>query len=141
MKLATTTWDFSKYLNIYDSIKEIYNAGFRYLDLELTGKETYFADADTWKDDIKRIVPYAIQSNDQINSEYVFLLSQDEVEKYIPQKEDRIATAVNHIFDVKKPWHLRFNDEERYYFIVDTEGNIVVADRYYDKFRPAVWVK
>ena len=50
MKLATTTWDFSKYLNIYDSIKEIYNAGFRYLDLELTGKETYFADADTWMD-------------------------------------------------------------------------------------------
>ena len=59
MKLATTTWDFSKYLNIYDSIKEIYNAGFRYLDLELTGKETYFADADTWKDDIKRIGEYA----------------------------------------------------------------------------------
>ena len=98
--------------------------------------EEYFLQSD-----LKRIVPYSIEINDQTVSEQVFLLSRDEVEKYIPKKEDRIATARLHIFDVKKPWILRFNDEERYYFIVDTEGNIVVADRYYDKFRPAVWVK
>ena len=124
---------------------EYVNKKYRACSREYEGIQKYlreeFCKEYLSQDDIKRIVPYTVQSNDQINSEYVFLLSQDEVEKYIPQKEDRIATAVNHIFDVKKPWLLRFNDEERYYFIVDTEGNIVVADRYYDKFRPAVWVK
>jgi hypothetical protein len=91
---------------------------------------------------LKRIVPYSIETKDQIVSEAVFLLSRDEVEKYIPKKEDRIATAVWHIFDFKKPWLLRFNeDEEHYYFAVDTEGNIVVVDGHCEEFRPAVWAK
>lgn len=112
----------------YDSIQKYLREGFC---------EEYFS-----PDDIKRIVPYSIETKDQIVSESVFLLSRDEVEKYIPKKEDRIATAVWHIFDFKKPWLLRFNeDEERYYFAVDTEGNIVVVDGHCDKFRPAVWVK
>lgn len=60
MKLATTTGDFVKYLdNIYDNIKEIRNAGFRCVDLGLLGTETYFADGDSWRDEIKRLREYA----------------------------------------------------------------------------------
>lgn len=95
--------------------------------------------------DVKRIVPHSIASNDKSNSEYVFLLSREEVEKYIPEKEDRIATKMIDfdilVYDVKKPWLLRFNESERYYFVVDTEGDIIVVDGHYDRFRPAVWVK
>ena len=96
------------------------------------------------QDDIERIVPYSIKVNDQIVSDYALLLSQDEVKKYIPQKEDRIGTIFNLIDkDIAKPWILRFNNTERYYFYVDTIGEIVFGetDRYPDKFRPAVWVK
>ena len=126
---------------------ETFNKKYRACSREYEGIQKYlreeFCKEYLSQDDIKRIVPYSIKTEYQINSEYIFLLSRYEVEKYIPQKEDRIATAVNHIFDVKKPWLLRFNDEERYYFYVDTKGEIVFGetDRYTDKFRPAVWVK
>ena len=102
--------------------------------------EEYFLQSD-----LKRIVPYSIEINDQTVSEQVFLLSRDEVEKYIPKKEDRIAYAVIDfdilVSNVKKPWLLRFNESERYYFVVDKEGEIIVASWYYDGYRPAVWVK
>ena len=125
--------------------EDSFNKKYRACSREYEGVQKYlreeFCNEYLSQDDVKRIVPYSIKSNDQINSEYVFLLSPNEVEKYIPKKEDRIATAAVHIFDVKKPWLLRFNDEERYYFAVDTEGNIVVVDGHCEKFRPAVWVK
>ena len=102
--------------------------------------EEYFLQSD-----LERIVPYSIEINDQTVSEQVFLLSRDEVEKYIPKKEDRIAYAVIDfdilVSNVKKPWLLRFNESERYYFVVDKEGEIIVASWYYDGYRPAVWVK
>ena len=100
---------------------------------------------DHYISDLERIVPYSIEINDQTVSEQVFLLSRDEVEKYIPKKEDRIAYAVIDfdilVSNVKKPWLLRFNESERYYFVVDKEGEIIVASWYYDGYRPAVWVK
>ena len=40
MKLATTTWDFEKHPDIYGRIKAIKDAGFRYIDLSLTGMRT-----------------------------------------------------------------------------------------------------
>lgn len=102
--------------------------------------EEYFLQSD-----IERIVPYSIEINNQTISEQVFLLSRDEVEKYIPKKEDRIAYAVIDfdilVSNVKKPWFLRFNESERYYFVVDTEGEIIVVSGHYDRYRPAVWVK
>ena len=102
--------------------------------------EEYFLQSD-----LERIVPYSIEINDQTVSEQVFLLSRDEVEKYIPKKEDRIAYAVIDfdilVSNVKKPWLLRFNESERYYFEVNEEGEIIVVVGWYNKFRPAVWVK
>ena len=104
-----------------------------------------FCDEYFLQSDLERIVPYSIEINDQTVSEQVFLLSRDEVEKYIPKKEDRIAYAVIDfdilVSNVKKPWLLRFNESERYYFVVDKEGEIIVASWYYDGYRPAVWVK
>ena len=87
-------------------------------------------------------MPYSIETNNQIVNDNIFLLSRDEVEKYIPKKEDRIGTIFNLIDrDIPKPWLLRFNESERYYFKVDEKGEIIVVVGCYDKFRPAVWVK
>ena len=125
--------------------EDYFNKKYRACSREYEGIQKYlreeFCKEYLSQDDIKRIVPYSFTSNGHINSEYVFLLSQEEVEKYIPKKEDRIATALLHIFDVKKPWFLRFDESEHYYFAVDTEGDIIVVDGHHDKFRPAVWVK
>lgn len=94
------------------------------------------------QDDIKRIVPYSVEINGHLFSDYVFLLSQDEVEKYIPKKEDRIGTIFNLIDrDIPKPWLLRFNESDRYCFEVNEDGEIIVVVGWYNKFRPAVWVK
>ena len=55
MKLATTTWDFEKYLDVYGSIKAIKDAGFRYVDLNLKGTEPYLSpDCANWQDEVKR---------------------------------------------------------------------------------------
>lgn len=60
MKLATTTSDFERYLDLYGSIKEISRAGFKYIDLGMTGRESFFAvEGDSWKDEIKRLGEYA----------------------------------------------------------------------------------
>ena len=94
------------------------------------------------QDDIKRIVPYSVEINGHLFSDYVFLLSKDEVKKYIPKKEDRIGTIFNLIDrDIPMPWLLRFNESDRYYFEVTEDGEIIVVVGWYNKFRPAVWVK
>ena len=36
---------------------------------------------------------------------------------------------------------IRFNESERYYFEVNEEGEIIVVVGWYNKFRPAVWIK
>ncbi len=60
MKLATTTWDFEKYLDVYGSIKAIKDAGFRYVDLNLKGTEPYLSpDCANWQDEVKKIGAYA----------------------------------------------------------------------------------
>jgi hypothetical protein len=62
--------------------------------------------------------------------------------KSIFLRKKRIGTIFNLIDrNIPKPWLLRFNDEEHYYFAVDTEGNIIVVTGHCDKFRPAGWVK
>ena len=65
------------------------------------------------------------------------------MQKYIPKKEDRIATVHVIFNDVKRPWMLRVDDTSDYQMAVDTEGEIVkVPDQHIcDKFRPAIWVK
>lgn len=93
-------------------------------------------------EEIKRIVPYSTKANGQMVSDYVFLLSKEEVEKYIPQKEERITTVSTDMYkDVEKPWLLRYDDETGYCFSVDTNGEIIVPNGCIDQFRPAVWVK
>ena len=99
--------------------------------------EEYFSQSDS-----ERVVPNSIETNNQNVYDKVFLLSRDEVEKYITKKEDRIGTIFNLIDrDIPKPWLLRFNESERYYFEVNEEGEIIVVVGWYNKFRPAVWVK
>ena len=87
----------------------------------------------------------------------MFILSEAEVEKYIPKKEDRIATIgydsddddiLDYIFEeiiskVKRPWLLRSDDPADYQIVVEIDGEIekIPIGCICDTFRPAVWVK
>lgn len=75
--------------------------------------------------------------------EFVFLLSKEEVEKYIPQKKDRIASMETIINPVTRPWLLRVDGYTDYEVAVCSDGEIerVPEGQLCDKFRPAVWIK
>lgn len=95
--------------------------------------------------DLERIIPQHFKMNDTSANDFddlFFLLSKEEVEKYLPDRENRISTLKVLYFDVKRPWALRLDDTSYYPFIVDNEGEIVMFPYgYIDYFRPAVWVK
>jgi sugar phosphate isomerase/epimerase len=56
MKLATTTCDFKRYLdNDCDRIQELYNAGFRYIDLDMGFDENSPYMQDNWKEEADKI--------------------------------------------------------------------------------------
>ena len=108
-------------------------------------REKYFS-----QEELKRIVPHCVKikfsDNDiaQTLNESVFLLSKAEVEKYIPIKEDRIASMHVMFNDVVRDWLLRLDDEpEEYQMVVNTEGDFEKVDVGYmcSWFRPAIWVK
>ena len=102
----------------------------------------WFCEKHFSTEDVIRIVPYNNRTVSG-NPEYVFILSEKEVRKYIPRKEDRIA-MVNVIFnDVKRPWLLRVDDIADYQVAVDIDGEIIKVPEgcICDKFRPAIWVK
>ena len=101
----------------------------------------WFCEKHFTTEDLNRIVPTGKTSNE--DTEYVFLLSEKEVQKYIPKKEDRIATVHVIFNDVKRPWMLRVDDTSDYQMAVDTEGEIVKVPEQHicDQFRPAIWVK
>jgi len=107
--------------------------------------ENYFS-----QEELKRIVPHCIKikssDNDiaQTFNDCVFLLSKAEIEKYIPTKEDRIASMHVMFNDVVRDWLLRLDDElEEYQMVVNTEGNFEKVDAgcLCSWFRPAIWVK
>ena len=99
--------------------------------------EKYFS-----AEDLSRIIP---SCNEIVSEkpEYVFILSEEEVRKYIPHKKDRIATVNVILNDVKRPWLVRVDGASDYQVAVDTEGEIVKVPEGHicDKFRPAIWVK
>lgn len=115
------------YVAEYNEIKKYFSEWFC---------EQYFS-----AEDLARIVPFG-KTIDEKN-EYIFLLSEEEVRKYIPKKEDRIATFLNIFIDVKRPWLLRVDGSVNYQMAVDTEGEIEKVPEGYicDHFRPAIWVK
>ena len=109
---------------------------------------------------LERIIPHCIKANNSSEKpfeDYVFILSEAEVEKYIPKKEDRIATIgydsddddiLDYIFEeiiskVKRPWLLRSDDPADYQIVVEIDGEIekIPIGCICDTFRPAVWVK
>lgn len=92
--------------------------------------EKYFSQGD-----LCQIIPQGID-------EQVFVLGEEEVEKYLPRKKDRISSWEDICFKVNHEWGLRVNDAAEYQPIVDREGEIIkIVDGYCDYFRPAVWVK
>lgn len=99
--------------------------------------EKYFS-----AEDLSRIIP---SCNEIVSEkpEYVFVLSEEEVRKYIPHKKDRIASVNVILNDVKHPWLVRVDGVANYQVAVDTEGEIVKVPEGHicDTFRPAIWVK
>lgn len=60
MKLCNTTGDFSKHCTTeFEKIKELHDAGFRYVDFSMYGDEVVPFMHDNWKEDIKRLKDYA----------------------------------------------------------------------------------
>lgn len=107
--------------------------------------EKYFSSAE-----IDRIEPHCIKiykpdgSLAQEINERVFLLSEAEVQKYLPNCKDRIA--ITHVLfnDVPLEWLLRSDDEViTSQCVVNADGEIEqIPDGYLtDRFRPAIWVK
>ena len=90
-----------------------------------------------------RMVPHTIITSTGKQEVNVFLLSRAEVEKYLPNKEERIASMHVIFNDVVRSWLLRTNDSEEYQLPVNTEGEFErVPDGYtLEWFRPAVWVR
>lgn len=105
----------------------------------------WFCDNYFLKEEVEQIEPYCVKNTiGSTFDEYVFLLSEEEVKKYIPTKEERIASMHVMFNDVARDWLLRLEDEpvERQ-VVVNTEGDFeTVSDGYLCSwFRPAVWVK
>lgn len=132
--------------NIEDMLADIlYEKGIDYA-AEFNKIKKYFSEWFCEKyfsaEDLTRIVPNCNRHISE-NPEYVFILSEEEVRKYIPKKEDRIATINVILNNVKRPWLLRVDGTADYQISVDTEGEIVKVPKgqICDKFRPAIWVK
>ena len=94
--------------------------------------EKYFTKAELGK-----IVPH------KTVGDHIFLLDELEVEQYLPEKEERIATTSALIKVVERPWLLRLNQFEESQLLVDIDGGIIQLPEgcVCDTFRPAVWVK
>lgn len=117
--LAESTLD---YAEEYNGFKEYFKEWFC---------QKYFSE-----EDMAKIIPHNAD-------EFVFLLSKEEVEKYIPKKEDRIASMETIINPVTRPWLLRVDGYTDYEVAVCSDGEIerVPEGQLCDKFRPAVWIK
>lgn len=114
--LAESKLDYSEE---YNNLKEYFKEWFC---------KKYFSEGD-----IAKIIP---RSADEI----VFILSADEVEKYLPKKETRIASLES---TYTRPWLLRVDGVANYEVAVCSDGEIekVPEGQLCDKFRPALWVK
>ena len=107
--------------------------------------EKYFS-----KIERERIVPHCIKirkadgSVAQELNERIFLLSEEEVQKYLPECKDRIASMHGLFRDVTRDWLLRVDDEVvTHQSIINTSGKVekVSDGNLYEYFRPAIWVK
>lgn len=107
--------------------------------------EKYFSSAE-----IDRIEPHCIKiykpdgSLAQEINERIFLLSEAEVQKYLPNCKDRIATTHVMYNDVPKEWLLRVDDEVvTFQTVINTVGEVekLPTNSLSDRFRPAIWVK
>lgn len=132
--------------NIEDMLTDILSEkGINYAD-EFDNIRKYFSEWFCKKyfsaEDLTRIVPNHNKTLLE-NPEYVFILNEEEIKKYIPKKEDRIATVNVILNDVKKPWLLRIDGVVDHQIVVDIDGDIVEVPEGHicDRFRPAIWVK
>ena len=76
----------------------------------------------------------------------VFILSKDEIVKYIPNKENRISGLHNIFADnyILRDYILRLDDESGYQpYIVDNSGEVELLEKGYvsDNCRPVIFVK
>jgi hypothetical protein len=114
--LAESNVDYSEE---YNNLKEYFKEWFC---------KKYFSESD-----IARIIP-------RNADELVFILSVDEADRYLPNKETRSASFES---TYKCPWLLRVDGVADYEVIVCSDGEIekVPEGQLCDKFRPAVWIK
>ena len=107
----------------------------------------YFLNAMIQPEQRKRILPVEHvcygTAGEQIIQDKVFLLSKDELERYVPKE---LWPASVHVMfnDVLKPYFLRVDHVDQVKpYVVETDGSIdQLADGYgINRFRPAMWVE
>ena len=108
----------------------------------------WFCDKYFSNEELERIVS---RSNDngeryasaKIQDIKVFLMSEDEVERFLPVIKNRIARMHVMFNDVARAWTLSYDSKTGSQRVVNTEGEIetVPNGQINEWFRPAVWVK
>jgi hypothetical protein len=108
----------------------------------------WFCDKTFSMEELECIVPRVSKTRSEsagmeVQSDKIFLLSESEVKKYIPEKKDRIASMHVMFNDVARAWTLRLENETDTQTVVNSEGEIETLPNGYinEWFRPAVWVK
>lgn len=106
----------------------------------------WFCDEYFSKEEFKKIIKHSTKIVEENNTStyhaHVFLLSEAEVQKYIPAKEERVATMHVMFNDVARDWILRPESKTEFGLVVNTDGEIesVPDGCFCEWFRPAVWV-
>lgn len=100
----------------------------------------YFLEKHFSEEDRAQIIPHEIEFDGQ--KDKIFLLSKDEVEKYLSTPESRISTKKLLGNDVARAWLLRRTSPAEPSFAVSLNGEFEVIPQglYCEWIRPALWV-